>query len=157
MDPITAVGFAASILTFIDFSHKLVTGTLQVVDAGTTTETRHAKVVVDDLHRMTEGLSMEFSDSDSAHETALRSLAADCKALSEKLETVLQKQIAKSDSKWEAVKVAFRSMYKKGEVAEMVAQLGQYRSEILTRLSLILKYCSTRYNSEHKYLLTAIK
>ncbi|SPO03019.1 uncharacterized protein DNG_05700 [Cephalotrichum gorgonifer] len=138
MDPISAVGFAASILTFIDFSYKLVTGTLQVINDGRSTENFHTKEVVDDFRRVTEKLE-EARPSNSEHEIALRKLAGKCQTLSGKLNEILLKLIAeKGSTKWEAVKVAFRSLCKKGEVAEMVALLGQYRSKILTRLSLIL-------------------
>lgn len=99
MDPLSAVGFAASILTFIDFSHKLVTGTLEVVDAGATTTNQHTKKVFDDLHRVTQALVQpEFSEA-SEHGPALSSLASECIALSETLEVELQKLTARSDSK----------------------------------------------------------
>lgn len=144
MDPATAVGFASSILTFIDFSYKLVNGTLQIIDGGTTTGNDHWAKVADDLQRLTTALETDFLEP-SEHEAALRSLAAGCKKLSEKLQAVLQKLTVNSDprasgvSKWEAFKVSLRSIFKRGEVEALVAQLGEYRSEILARLALILK------------------
>ncbi|KAK0646910.1 hypothetical protein B0T16DRAFT_458790 [Cercophora newfieldiana] len=56
MEAIAGVGFAASILTFIDFSAKLVQGTYEVRRSGTTGENTHIANVLDDLQDVTHDL-----------------------------------------------------------------------------------------------------
>jgi hypothetical protein len=58
MDPVTAVGFAASILNFIDFSWNLVQGSYEVYKSasGTTAENAHISTVLEDLREVTEEL-----------------------------------------------------------------------------------------------------
>lgn len=140
MDPITAVGFAASILNFIDFSHKLISGTLEVIKSGSTSENAHVSVVINDLHAVTKELD-KCPPGNSKHDEALNTLASECKVLSEELQKLLEKlKVTAKNSKWKSIKTTLRSMWKKGEVAELEGRLDTYRSQILLRLVLILKY-----------------
>src|SRR5580692_2925658 len=110
MDPITAVGFAASILTFIDFGYKIVTGTLEVFKTGTTSENAHISVVINDFHAVVKPLSRQ-PPSESDHEKALKALAIECQELSRELVSLLERlKTAPDGSKWKSVKVALRSM-----------------------------------------------
>ncbi|KAL2265438.1 hypothetical protein VTJ83DRAFT_6538 [Remersonia thermophila] len=128
MEPATAVGFAASIVTFIDFSHKLITGTLQVINAGSTTENEHWGKVTKELQNVTTALEVDFLEQ-SEHVTALKSLAADCKKLSEKLQKAPEvDRPARSQNVH-----GFQEGRRQGGPS-----LRECRSEILTRLSLIL-------------------
>lgn len=79
VDPVTTVWLAAAVLTFIDFSHKLTTGSLETIGVGTTTDVGHAKGLVDDLEKVTKALEVEFLGA-SEHEEALRRLARGCKS-----------------------------------------------------------------------------
>jgi hypothetical protein len=149
MDPITAVGFAASILNFIDFSHKLISGTLEVIKSGSTSENAHVSVVINDLHAVTKELDYPPTGK-SKHEDALNTLASECKGLSEELQQLLEKlKVTAKNSKWKSVKTALRSMWKKGEVAGLESRLHTYRSQILLRLVLILKYVIIKSSSVH--------
>ena len=139
MDPITAVGFAASILTFIDFGYKLVTGTLEVLKTGSLSENTHVSIVINDFHAVVKPLAQQPTGK-SGHEIALRDLAKRCQEISQKLTDLLQ--TLKTDPKrssWKSVKVVLRSMWKKGEVADLEEQLCSYRSEIMVHLVAILR------------------
>jgi N-terminal domain on NACHT_NTPase and P-loop NTPases len=139
MDPITAVGFAASILTFIDFSYQIVCGTYEVIKSGSTTENAHVSVVATDLDEITKELSQR-PPGYSKHEEALNTLATECQGVSDELRKLLDRVKTKAgSSKWKSIKVALHSMWKKGEITELDNRLGKYRSEVLLRLVLILK------------------
>jgi hypothetical protein len=58
MVPITAVGFAASILNFIEFSSTLVRGTYELYHSasGMTAENAHISNVIADLYEVSEEL-----------------------------------------------------------------------------------------------------
>jgi hypothetical protein len=149
MDPITAVGFAASILTFIDYSHQLISGTLEVIKSGNTSENAHVSVVINDLCDITKELNSPLSGN-SNHAEALNTLASNCRGLSEDLQKLLEKlRVTGESSNWKSVKVTLRSMWKKGDVAELESRLDKYRSQILLRLVLILK--CVRLNSSSVY------
>ncbi|KAF4624521.1 hypothetical protein G7Y89_g13649 [Cudoniella acicularis] len=111
MDPITAVGFAASILTFIDFSYEIIYGTYEVTKSGRTTENAHLSVVTKDLDETTKELSQR-PPGDSKHEEALNTLATECGGVSDELRKLLDCVKTKAgSSKWRSIKVALHSMW----------------------------------------------
>ena len=102
MDPITAVGFASSILQFIDFSWGLVTGTYEVYKSvtGTTAENAHISTVINDLESVTDGLIPDIRGK-TKHEKELCKLAEKCHSLSQDLSKILKKlQVTEKNSKW---------------------------------------------------------
>jgi len=139
MDPVTAVGFAASILTFIDFSHKVITGTIEVFKSGSTSENVYISEVIGDLKDATEELRKRPTGK-SHHEKALHQLSIPCQELAQQLINLLkQLSTTPGQSKWVSVRVALRSMRKNGEVVELEKKLDKYRSQILLRLIQIVR------------------
>ena len=139
MDPITAISFASSILTFVDFGLKIVTGTLEVVKSGTLVHNSNIAIVINDFHAVVSSLGRHPLGT-SAHELALKELATKCQQVSQKLIELLDTlKTSPNGSTWQGMKITLRSMRKKGEVANLESQLDKYRSEIMTRLLLILK------------------
>jgi uncharacterized protein Yka (UPF0111/DUF47 family) len=140
MDPITAVGFAASILNFVDYSHKVVTGTIEVFKSGKTSKNGHISEVISDLNDAAKDLA-KVPPGRSVHEKALHQLSASCQELAEELTNLLAKlSTTPEHSKWISVRVALRSMRKEGKVAELESTLDRYRSQILLRLIQIVRY-----------------
>ena len=139
MDPITAVGFAASIVTFIDFSHKIICDTSEVLNTGVTAENAHVSAVVNDLREATRGLSNQLPGY-SKHDDALNTLATECQNICDELCELLEKvKVKVGSSRWQSVRIALRSMRKGGEVAHLEERVGKCRSQILLRLVLLLK------------------
>ena len=139
MDPATAVGFAASILTFIDFSWSLVRGSYKVYRSGLGITPDNARIsnVIDDLLEVTEGMEADIKGQ-TQHEIALIKLAQQCKSLSRELSNILQNLRMKKDTKWESLKTTWKSMWKEKEVASIAMRLREYREEIVVRLNLML-------------------
>jgi hypothetical protein len=140
MDPVTAVGFASSILTFIDFSWSLVTGAYEVYKSttGTTSENAHISTVIDDLQEITESLSSNVGGN-AKHDKALCKLADNCHDLSQDLSKILQKlKVTEKNSKWQSLKVKWASMRKEKELASIEKRLDGYRSQIFIRLNIML-------------------
>jgi N-terminal domain on NACHT_NTPase and P-loop NTPases len=139
MDPITAISFASSILTFVDFGLKIVTGTLEVVKSGSLVHNSNIAIVINDFHDVVSSLG-RHPQGTSAHELALKELATKCQQVSQKLIELLDTlKTSPNSSTWQGMKITLRSMRKKGEVANLESQLDKYRSEIMTRVLLILK------------------
>jgi hypothetical protein len=141
MDPVTAIGFAASILQFVDFSWSLLTGTYEVYKSasGTTAQNAHINTVIQDLHEVTEGLDLDVR-AKSKHEKALKALASECKKLSKELLQLLEKlKTGEKSSTWKSLKVKLASMLKAKEVANLEKRLGEYRSQILLRINIMLR------------------
>lgn len=141
MDPITAISLVSSILTFIDYANKIVSGTYEVYKSvtGTTEENAHIETIMSDLREATDDLESDLVGK-TKHERALKELASKCEKLSAELLCLLEKLTASGQhSTWKSLKVKIMSMRKEKEVAGMEKRLGEYRSQILLRLTLMLK------------------
>ena len=141
MDPITAIGLASSILTFIDYANKIVSGTYEVYKSvtGTTEENAHIDTIISDLREVADGLDSDLVGK-TKHERALKELAAKCEKLSTELLSLLERLTQSGQhSTWKSLKVKINSMRKEKEVAGMEKRLGEYRSQILLRLTVMLR------------------
>jgi len=76
MDPISALGLASNILTFIDVAGKILAGTYEVYQSATgrTDENAHVDSVIENLHDITAGLDPNCVDK-SIHGKALKDVA----------------------------------------------------------------------------------
>lgn len=140
MDPVSAVGFAASIITFIDFSSTLVRGAYEVYNSasGATTENAHLSTILNDLQEVTEGLHSDHKVV-GKHGKQLSKLARNCLDLSRDLTKILEKlRVKEKDSKWQAMKVTWAGMRKEKAVASVEKRLAEYRAEIVLRLNVML-------------------
>ncbi|KND93066.1 hypothetical protein TOPH_02094 [Tolypocladium ophioglossoides CBS 100239] len=139
MDPATAVGLAASVITFIDFSWSLVTGAKELHESGrgTTKENACIGTIVHDLKEYSLELG-SGGQSASEHENALRALAGDCATLSEELVAVLEKLNSSGNSRWQSLEAAWLGMRKESAVQSIERRLGEYRAQMNVRLLSIL-------------------
>lgn len=143
MDPVTAIGLASSIITFVDFSWSLVTDAKELYESGrkTTKENVRRRDIIDDLrdysYDLQSGAGGEITGS--RHENALRRLALACHTLSEELVRILEQLETTKNSKWDSLKKTFKAKRKEGEIASIESRLNQYRSEIATRVLAVLK------------------
>jgi hypothetical protein len=141
MDPVTAIGLASAIIAFIDFAHQIATGADGIYSSatGATKENAHIETVISDLDDAARDLT-EIS-SKTKHGKALNALATKCKKVSEDLLQLLNTLTVSGErSTWKISTVAIRNVRKEGKVAKTLARLGEYRSEILLQLSLMLAY-----------------
>jgi hypothetical protein len=141
MDPVTAVGFAASILQFIEFSWGVIAGSYEVYKSttGTTPENAHISTIIDDLEKVTDGLPSDVSGK-TKHEKELCKLADKCHDLSQDLSKILKRlQTTEKNSKWQSLKVKVASMRKEKEISSIENRLDKYRSQILIRLNFMLR------------------
>ncbi|EXJ81430.1 hypothetical protein A1O3_07722 [Capronia epimyces CBS 606.96] len=140
MDPLSAIGLASNILSFIDFSCGVVKHTYEVYNSatGATSANAHIKTVIDDLAKATEALGPEV-EATTKHSKALHELAQKCSGLSEDLLRILKKlQVTRKNSKWQSLRKTLRAAWSEKEVASIEKRLDSYRSEIIMRLQLML-------------------
>lgn len=141
MDPITALTLASTILTFIDYANKIVTGTYEVYQSlsGATAENAHVETIVGDLSDITADLGATVPGK-TKNEIALKDLASKCKVVSDKLQDLLDTlKVSGNHTTWKSLKVKIKSMRKDKEIVGMEKQLDDYRAQILTRLTVMLR------------------
>lgn len=141
MDPVSAVSFAATILTFVDFSWNLVKGSYQVYQSATGTATDDSRLgtILADLEKATDTLQYNVTGN-SPHLEDLRQLAAGCADVSRELSSILEKLKRKEGNKaWRSLEATWRHMRKEKEVAAIEQRLNTYRLQLLLRLNLIFR------------------
>lgn len=141
MDPLTAIGLAGNIITFIDFSYKVISGLNKGLDAasGMTPGNASLDSLVQDLSAITQDLISDAPPR-TENEKQLHQLAANCYALSEDLIQTLRKlRVGDKKSKWQSMAVKWQSMRKEKDIEALERRLNGYQSEILIRLQVIFK------------------
>ncbi|KAK7757552.1 hypothetical protein SLS62_000567 [Diatrype stigma] len=134
------VGFAASILTFIDISYKIVRGTYEIKNAasGATLENAHVGIVTQDLEEVASRLQGLHGHPQQVSDCQLVEISKGCHVLSQELMALLRKIQAKDGSRRESFKAAWAAMQSQSDVKKMKERLDQYRSEITLRLLFLL-------------------
>ncbi|KAM7183315.1 hypothetical protein V8F20_012664 [Naviculisporaceae sp. PSN 640] len=84
MDPVTAIGLASGILSFITFSGKLIAGAIKIHDTtdGHVAENRSRELVIQEMKKMSERLLAPDDSSFVGQDKGLCLLAAECSTLS---------------------------------------------------------------------------
>ncbi|PMD47068.1 hypothetical protein L207DRAFT_448582 [Hyaloscypha variabilis F] len=148
MDPITAVGFAASILNFVDFSWTLIKGSYEVYELGIASDNMRITSVLSDLEGITKSLQSDVKGN-SPHVKDLKSLAAECIEMSQELSVILKDLQMKEGNKiWRSLEAKWKSMRKEKEIAAIEQKLIEHRLQLLLRLNLILGEQQTSVKSQ---------
>lgn len=141
MDPVSAVSFAVTIITFVDFSWKLVKGSYEIYQSETGASTNAVQIgtVLDDLANVTKALQVDVKP-DSPHMDFLKQLARDCTAVSTELCAILKDFERKEGNKiWRSLEAKWNNMRKEKEVMSLEQRLNSLRLELLLRLNLIIR------------------
>lgn len=143
MDPITAVSFAASIITFVDFASELVSGAFELYKSptGHTAKNVHVEDVINDLQEVADDLDTD-SLGNSREAKRLRRLAIKCNELAEELLTLLKRLRLDGNQNrpWKSLVMKWRNMRKAEEVTAIEERLREYRSEMMLQLSLLIRF-----------------
>jgi len=141
MDPVTAVGLASAILTFIDFGWEVASGAVGVYRSldGTLDENARLGDVMDDLHLIAEDLKTG-SPGKTPLDRALKKLAENCLDDSKELQDILQKLSVKGKrTAWKSLKASLASQLKSDQIKGLKRRLQESRSEILLHLNRIFR------------------
>jgi hypothetical protein len=141
MEGITAVGFAASIVSLVDFCCNVVKGSYEIYrsESGAPLEHAHIGTVLDDLDGVARTLQANV-ELDSAHSEPLNSLASDCLAASTELSDLLKDIRRKEGNRaWRSLQAEWRTMRNEGALAALEQRLNSLRLELLLRLNLVIR------------------
>lgn len=140
MDPLSALGFAANILQFVDIGYKLVSSVIEVHNSvtGTTSENFNVLDTVGNLENVSGRL--RASTKQIPDKEALYSLSVNCQALAEELLKICQSlKVMKPGSTRESISVAWKAWRKQGDMLSIRRRLDEYRQQILLEINLLLK------------------
>jgi len=143
MEPVTAIGLAAAVVQFVDFSWGLIKGANEIYRSadGVLHDNARTEAVIDDLDRIATELSKsDVCASSTAPERAVKKIGEYCLEDTKKLMGYLKKlKVGEKRTAWKAIKASFWSRISKDDIDELKENLDYYRSEINTNLLLILR------------------
>jgi hypothetical protein len=151
MEALATVGLAGNILQFIDFSYNIISGINKVCSSasGMTPGNESLSILVDDFTAVAQGLITDVPVK-TENERKLRALAKNCYAFSEELQEILRRlKVGNRGSRWDGLKVKWRSMRKEKEIEAIERRLNGYQSQILIRLHVMFRYSLSYENAEH--------
>lgn len=154
MDPVSAVGIASAVVSFIEFTGSLILTTSKVYRSrdGILPEASSLEQVCKTLHELSTKLQAHGgsalgeggpSHHQAAHQdvSALVKLSAECKDDCEKLLDSLQELQTQAGQNrlWGSVKVAFKSMLKEKEIERIEGRLQRAQKIMTLHLGNILR------------------
>lgn len=155
MDPVSAIGLAASVAQLVDLSYKLVSAGVEVWEVaseshkstdGKTATNRHAEVTARDFIIVTERLSSSIDScklSPDAGHGALADLAgASVKIGEELLEHLEKARVRERHRLWQSFRKAVESVWSKGDIENVAQKLRGYREQIQYHVLVSMRYQS---------------
>lgn len=146
MDPLSALGLAAAVVQFVDFSSKLV---IQAYGAYKSAEGASASAVnlqelTDELERLTSDLanSPPYDVKQSDDELAVQKLAHKCGGMARELQGLLLKLRIESRGvlrSWEALHKTLKRVAKKGKIEEYRKELDAIQSQLSIHMLNIIR------------------
>ena len=137
MDPITAVGFAATVVQLVDYSTKLVSKSREfyLSGSGVLVENSHIEKATDDLLKLNAHLKKSITNDPD-----LQGICDVCTDAAGELLVALSK--VKVDGKgkiWQSFRKALRSIWSKDKLQELENRLARFRDEWNLRITVYLR------------------
>lgn len=155
MDPLSALGLAGNIVTFIEFSSNLISGAYEIYRSadGVTSEVADATVIIRDLQVVTQRLNSPPGPQ-SDDDKALASLVKGCKRVSDNLLKELKPLQANPHSKSDSFRASWQAMRKRGKLESMAKTVDRYRQQILDRVTIMMWYVADSIDNISQLLTT---
>ncbi len=143
-DVVVAFGIAANVIQFLDFGSRLTAKFHSFYKAG-----RASQAIIPDLGNITDDLQTissslaSSSTDDNENDDGLSRLATECHGVAKELLDLLRalsRTGTSNRSRLEALKTAFRHIWKEDEIDELRTRLEGFRSELSLHLLASLRY-----------------
>lgn len=141
-EAIAAFGLAVNVIQFIDFGLKLTSSFWQLYKSSRdgveeVSFAPHLQTMISDLQNILNGLADPESGDRSHEESGLCKLAKDCQEQAVELKNLLNSLCSAGSGKFgkrEALKAAFKVVWKEDEIKSFEARLGQFRQQLTLHL-----------------------
>jgi hypothetical protein len=151
LDPLTAVSLAGSIVQFVSFSYKLVTGAKALRESGTGRKAEHEEsdIIANCVIELNESLvALESASLTTGNlsrgEKSLLPLRKECVKIGNELMDVLRRlQVSKAHNSWDSVRKALRSIMKEGRIRDLENRLLKLQRQIDSHLISDIQYVET--------------
>tara|TARA_R110002003_G_scaffold502_9_gene20108 strand:- start:436 stop:912 length:477 start_codon:yes stop_codon:yes gene_type:complete len=148
LDPLTALGIAANVVQFIDFTIRIIAKSNDIYQSASGSLIEH-----DDMNKVTldlSALSTKLRDSVAVtapnagltlDEQALHDLSKGCLETSQELTKALQRlQNNGKTSRFRSFRQALKTVWSKDDIKELERRVGMYKEELTFRIVVGLRF-----------------
>jgi hypothetical protein len=144
MDPITAIGFAANILSFIDYSAKVISTGVEIYQSasGSTQDIRTSDTIATEMRRFAIKLQLQPPDKTqlSEEEKELCTLAAECEGLATRILDLVGKVTPKNrKSKRSSLFAGLKTKFYEADRRELEEKLSPCRDQLNVQLGYLTR------------------
>ena len=141
-EAIAAFGLAGTVMQFIEFGSKLASSFWQLYKSGRDGAedvffAPHLQTMTSDLQNILDCLVDSESQDRSHDDSGLCKLAEDCQMQAVELQSLLTSLNSAGSGKFgkrEALKCAFKAVWKEDEIKSFETRLGQFRQQLILHL-----------------------
>ncbi len=127
-DPFSALGLAGNILTFVDFTWKLLSGAHDIYQSqsGTSGQNAVLTLVARDVASLSDKVSTGQGNSED-----LRALATESQRVANEVLDALQKLKVKGpNTRWTSFKVALKDIWNRAEIEDLEQRLSKLQVQV---------------------------
>jgi acylphosphatase len=151
MDPISALGAAAAVVQFIDFTSNVISESLEIKNSlhGTTVENAEIEVVAISVKELMQNLDESLREIGrkrklSAIEENVQSVGIACQAVAEELQKAIREvknppleiKIRGKSKAWDSFRQALKSVWTRSAIEGLERRLDRLRQQLITSLLL---------------------
>ena len=142
MDPLSALGVAASAVQFVDFAWGLFRGARSVWSAATGSQEniKQVKDIAEKLRTINDDLIS--SSSDPALRSDEKELCRACNTVANELIRALERLSRKSGSKWESLAKALLEVWTKEDIDDLIRRIEFFRQQICMSIVVSFRFPS---------------
>ena len=148
MDPVSALGVAATVVQFVDFTISLVSGTYKIYNSASYNrdENFDLKTITTSLNELNSDLRHSLTPVASTHKLSPRNEAIDtlckeCTKVAEKLLSALNGLSGQTKCKlWGSFQQALRTIWSQEEIQSLKKRLDTFRHQISMQILALLRY-----------------
>lgn len=151
MDPLSALSVASSVVQFVDFANKLVSGSYEIYQSATGEAERsyELRTITNRLVRLNKTLEKSLSDPPGQQllpsEKDLLPLCRKCTEVAKKLLDALNKLTVQSRVRvWSSFCQALRMVWSQGDIDELQKRLDAFKQQVSMHLLVSLRYFCPR-------------
>jgi hypothetical protein len=141
LDPLAAVGLAANIVQFLDFTFKLFTDTRDIYKSasGHSAKGTSLSAIADNLRSLSEGLLLSSVRVNTSAGSDLRSLAVQAKTVAEEIRDAISiVRPKKPHSFWQSFKAVLKEIYNDEKIKGLLSEITSLQNSLTLRLLSIL-------------------
>ncbi|SCN64776.1 related to small s protein [Fusarium fujikuroi] len=148
MDPVTVVGLASAIISFVPLGVKLLQSVREIRESvdGSVGKNQTRKAIVDEMQAVSRRLKSAVQTGVLPEQRGLYDLALKCHDLSQKILELLDKIRPKNISSFESYRSAYRAWSCESEIKNLEKQLNDCRSQLALGLVDISRYQTPQYS-----------